>query len=283
MVRIGSFVLAACAVWLLLFSDRTMQAASQAAGVFVTGVMPALFPMMVLSRLMPSGGSMVLSALFGLASGSPAAAQRLKLLQDSGLPSARAEKLAVLTGVMSPMFFTGTLARWTGSARNGWMLLAVHWTAALITMLVWRTKGEYGAADILPQQSEEPLLRRLPAAVGQAAQAMLAVCGAMMLFSIASALVRAGLEAVFPAWTRENARGLAVLWALMEIGGGSSAVVQAWEDPPLALLAALCSFGGLSIWMQNLLFVGQSIRPARLLWMRMLHGAIAYGLGLMLF
>ena len=46
----------------------------------------------------------------------------------------------------------------------------------------------------------------------------------------------------------------------------------------LPLLCALCSFGGLSILMQNLLFLGKSIRPGRLLACRLLHGAAAYGI-----
>ena len=61
---------------------------------------------------------------------------------------------------------------------------------------------------------------------------------------------------------------------MLEIGGGAKAVIAVLPDP--ALLCALCSFGGLSIWLQNLLFVGESIRPVRLLCMRALHGAVSY-------
>ena len=263
----------------LVFSQEAMQAASAAAAVFVNGVMPALFPMMVFSRLLPAGGGFVQAALFGFASGSPAAAQRLRL---AALPGWQTEKLAALTGVMSPLFFTGTLAGWMQNAANGWRLLAVHWAAAIVTTLLWKPSAAPlgGKAASLPQ---EPFLQRLPMAIGQAAQALLAVCGAMMLFSILAALVRTGLASLFPAWTAAHEMEMAVLWALMEIGGGASAVLKLRPQPPLALLSALCGFGGISIWMQNLLFVGESIRPVRLLGMRMLHGAIAYGLGLMLF
>ena len=51
----------------------------------------------------------------------------------------------------------------------------------------------------------------------------------------------------------------------------------------MALLCALCSFGGLSIWLQNLLFVPECIRPAKLLCVRMLHGALSGGLALLVF
>ena len=71
-------------------------------------------------------------------------------------------------------------------------------------------------------------------------------------------------------------------WVLA-IGGGAAAVLEAWPQAPMALLCALCSFGGLSIWLQNLLFVPECIRPAKLLCMRMLHGALSGGLALLIF
>ena len=60
------------------------------------------------------------------------------------------------------------------------------------------------------------------------------------------------------------------------------ALLDASAAPDLPLLCALCSFGGLSILMQNLLFLGKSIRPGKLLLLRLLHGAAAYGVCRML-
>ena len=62
------------------------------------------------------------------------------------------------------------------------------------------------------------------------------------------------------------------------MGGGAHALLDASAAPDLPLLCALCSFGGLSIWMQNLLFLGKSIRPGKLLLLRLLHGAATYGI-----
>ena len=116
----------------------------------------------------------------------------------------------------------------------------------------------------------------LPAAIAQSAQALLCVCGAMMVFSVLAALFKSLLGTVFPAWTAQHEAWLAVVWALLEIGSGSSAVIGIVEEP-YALLSALCGFGGLSIWLQNLLFLDTKIRPGRLLCMRALHGAVSYG------
>ena len=67
------------------------------------------------------------------------------------------------------------------------------------------------------------------------------------------------------------------------IYGSAAAVLEAWPQAPMALLCALCSFGGLSIWLQNLLFVPACVRPAKLLCVRMLHGALSGGLALLIF
>ena len=104
----------------------------------------------------------------------------------------------------------------------------------------------------------------------------------MMLFSILAAFFRQGLSFLLPGWTADHPEVPALLWALLEIGGGAHALLDVSPTPDLPLLCALCSFGGLSIWMQNLLFLGKSIRPGKLLLLRLLHGAAAYGVCRML-
>lgn len=244
-----------CAIGLLLGAQWAMDAAREAAQVFVDGVLPALFPMMVLGRLAGGGKSALGDVAFGWLAGSPAAAQR----------AAGRDWLLAITGVMSPMFFLGTLTRWTGNAGLCLWMLIMHWAGAGIASL-------FRVRCALPSQKPESAPCTLPQAVSQAASSALSVCGAMMLFSIAAAFLRQMLCGAL------SPKALAVLWALLEIGGGAHAVVEAFPDPPWALLCALCSFGGLSIWLQNLLFLDKSIRPAKLLVVRALHGAVSYGL-----
>jgi len=116
----------------------------------------------------------------------------------------------------------------------------------------------------------------LTTAIEKAAHAQLSILGAMMIFSIIATLFRTLLTRLFPAWASAHGPWLAVVWALMEIGGGALAVIDTF--PPLWLVCALCSFGGLSIWLQNLLFLDEKIRPAKLLLMRAVHGAACYAL-----
>lgn len=267
---------------LLGFSDDAMAAALTAAGCFASGVLPALLPMMVLGKILPYGTKAEHSCwkqwfwtvFYAFAAGSPAAAQRAAG-RRTAMNNRAWDCLLCLTGVMSPMFFTGTLAGWLGSRRAGWILLLLHWSGAAITAGLWRLWSRKGKNE--PARSEpEPQKRiSLPEAIAQSAHSLLCVCGAMMVFSVAAGILKSLLAWLFPVWTAGHDDWLAVLWAAMEIGGGSNAVIDAVEKPH-ALLSALCGFGGLSIWLQNMLFLDKSIHPVKLLIMRAVHGAVCY-------
>lgn len=253
----------------LIFSPRCMAAAQGAASAFASGVMPALLPMLILGRLAPVGGSTAGVIAFGFLSGSPAATRRV----HQSCPGA--QWLYCACGVMSPMFFAGTLAGQTGQRAQAWAALLCHWLSALLAGLIWRMIHGPGDESRSAEPSSAP---SLPGAIQDSAQALLGVCGAMMLFSVAFALLEGVLCTLFPGWTARNGRLLSILHSLVEIGGGAFQVLDAWPHPPWPLLCALCSFGGLSIQLQCLLFTGKSLRPAKLMQMRMLHGALAYGL-----
>ncbi|MDD3333919.1 MAG: hypothetical protein PHI98_00235 [Eubacteriales bacterium] len=296
----GNTAMIVLAALFILFSPQVMAAATTAAQVFVSGVLPALFPMMILNGLSVAlkgeqrdapGREILTTILFAFAAGSPASAQRLTGIAYRLTRPGR-YAMAAATGVMSPMFIVGTLAVHTGQHHASWIMLTAHWLSALLTgwgCRVWLqrtaplpkpTKDE----PLPPQEGKQlSLAAALPGAVSAAAQALLSVCGAMMLFSIVACLLKAMLALLFPGWVAANAKLLSIVWALMEIGGGSFAVLDAFHAPPFALLCALCSFGGLSIWLQNLLFFQNRINPAKLLLIRGLHGVTAYGLCTLLF
>ena len=278
------------AVLMLLDSGTVLDAVNGAAGVFMRGVMPALFPMMVLNGLSGHLGGQEkrwMTVCFCWLSGSPASAQRLEGLWKRGEVAGRELlPMAAVTGVMSPLFFVGSLGSRLPDPAAGWMLLAAHWLGALAAAGLAHGLNHlprWRAADAArPEEHHltEPvsLLTALPDSLRQAGPAMLAVCGAMMLFSILAALFRQGLSALLPGWAASHPELPAIFWAVLEVGGGAHALLDVSAAPDLPLLCALCSFGGLSILMQNLLFLGKSIRPGRLLACRLLHGAAAYGI-----
>ncbi len=272
---------------MLLFSRQAMEAALKAADVFCRSVMPALFPMMVLSGLIPTRGTdtkherrlYLEQIMFGFCAGSPASARQLAI-NCSRYPVLKKhlEPLCCMSGVMSPLFFTGSLAALIGD-RSAWLLLLCHWATALLTgglCMGWHRIRKLPKTNTEPS-SAAPSAKRpsLPDAISSAASALLSVLGAMMLFAILSALVKVLLAGLFPRWTEAHPQLLAVIWALLEIGGGSFALLEASPTPPLWLLCALCSMGGMSIWLQNLLFLGKMLHPVKLLLWRTLHGVLA--------
>lgn len=280
---------------LLCFSQECMAAALSAARVFAGGVMPALFPMMVLSGL-PVFADMrgdTLHIAFAFAAGSPAGSRKLSLRPDAqSLNAARRRRLLVTAGVMSPMFFLGTLSLWTGSHGAAFVMLAAHWFSALLVgalagfcMRCGNKKSSTPEREAAwaprPVTSGGSFAQGLAQSITAASQAVLSVCGAMMLFAVAAALLRALANNLFPVWAAANGRALAVLHALLEIGGGAEAVVRAFADgaqPPFALLCALCSFGGISIWMQNLPYTAQNGHPGALLGWSVAQGVAAYAI-----
>ena len=219
----GGMTAGICLLLVMAFSSQAMEAASQAARVFAGGVMPALLPMMVLCRLLPAHANHERSAwrgyagavFFSFASGSPASAQRVRDLWGAGaLARGALEPLLAACGVMSPMFFTGTLAQWTGLRAGCWVLLLCHWTGALAAAGVVRLAARKqpacrtGAAAA-PAPGPAAPRPSLPEAVTGAATSLLAVCGAMMTFAIVAGVLRALVAALFPAWTASHGRLLA--------------------------------------------------------------------------
>lgn len=278
------------AALMLLDSGTVLDAVNGAAGLFVRSVMPALFPMMVLNGLCARLGGREqrwMTVCFCWLSGSPASAQRLEgLWERGGLAGRELLPMAAATGVMSPLFLVGSLGGRLPNPAGGWLMLTAHWlgalaAAGLIHRLSRRFSSMEKAEPVRPEErtaGRASLLAALPDSLRQAGTALLSVCGAMMLFSILAALFRQGLSALLPDWAAAHPEFPAILWAVLEIGGGAHALLDVSAASDLPLLCALCSFGGLSILMQNLLFLGKSIRPGRLLACRLLHGAAAYGI-----
>ncbi len=263
---------------LLVCSGITMDAASAACRLFVTAVLPGLFPYMVLSQIAVSRirrTSPALLMLLGWGGGSPTGARLLPLCP--GLSRKEQLRLAVSCATMSPMFLLGTMGGWLDSPMAG--------TVVLFSVIAggWMAGWIAGASVRHPFQIPNSEFRISPtplsfgAAVEQSAKTMLLVCGTMVMLRVFAALA----AQVLP-----DSLALPVT-TLLEVTTGAQAIAALPLPLPLrtALIAGATGFGGMAILLQN-----RAVYPAGFLplgqqmgW-QALHGAFSFliALGTML-
>ncbi len=270
---------------MLRFPLDAVDAAAGGLRVFAQGVLPALFPYMVLCQLItPALGrlrrvprALPVTALAFLG-GSPGGARLIALLRAQGaLTDRQTRLLAALTGTCSPMFLLGTVSVWASSRALGVSVLLAHWLGAALCALCVRPFLKPGeSACAAPAPDAAPV--SFAGAVQGSALAMLTVGGCITLMSVAARLC----ACAFPVFT---STAQAFLHAALEMAGGSRAIISLGFPPREAAVCvcAAISFGGVSILMQNLAF----LRPAGvtagfLLCCRAVHallsGALVYGL-----
>ena len=264
---------------LLFHTSLTMSAASAACRLFVTAVLPGLFPYMVLSLMAVSRvkrPSPLLTMLLGWGGGSPTGARLL--LMCTGLSRREQVRLAVSCATMSPMFLLGTVGGWLGSTIAGTVVLvsviAGGWIAGACTSRAadCHPRGNRpdnpGGANPAPTEAMS-----FGMAVEQSARTMLLVCGTMVMLRVFAALAAQVLPhaCVLPVTT------------LLEVTTGAAEI--ATLPLPLmlrtALIAGATGFGGMAILLQNRAVYPSGFMP---LWQQMLwqavHGGISFLLAL---
>ena len=255
---------------LLLHARLTMSAASAACRLFVTAVLPGLFPYMVLSQMAVSRikrPSPTLIMLLGWGGGSPTGARLLPLC--TGLSHREQVRLAVSCATMSPMFLLGTVGGWLVSPLAGAVCLvsviAGGWIAGTIAAaLVHHSNDELRISNY---EFSTPSLS-FGAAVEQSARTMLLVCGTMVMLRVFAALAAQCLP-----------QGLVLpVTTLLEVTTGAAAIAELPLPLMLrtALIAVATGFGGMAIALQNRAVYPSGFMP---LWQQMawqaLHGCIS--------
>jgi len=234
---------------LLLFPQVCAKAARDALYVWGLQVVPSLFPYMVFSKMLAERirntkwPPIAVCLLLGTIGGSPSGAAlietyAMRLSGRSLLP------LCAFTGVISPMFFLGTVRSWTEDALLSRNLLLAQLAGALMAAL---------CACFIPVSQRIPSKvcsteRTEKSPLTQSIDAVLQIGGCIICFSVIASLL--GLVPLHPSVR-------AVLHAVLEISGGMHAIIQSAisvSTKPV-LLAFVSSFSGLSILSQNLLFL----------------------------
>lgn len=262
---------------LLLRAQVTMEAASAACRLFVTAVLPGLFPYMVLSQLLISRVKRLSPALvmaLGWGGGSPTGARLVRLERFSRREQVR---LLVSCATMSPMFLLGTLGGWLGSGIAGLVVLASVIAGGWVTGGIAATRQvELGIRNSELGMESVPL--KFGEAVEASARTMLLVCGTMVMLRVFAALA----GEVLPDWA-----ALPVT-TLLEVTTGAASIAALPLPLPwrTALLSGATGFGGAAVIMQNRAVAGDDGLPlgAQIGW-QALHGGISFliALGLMWF
>ena len=270
-------------VLVLIDPDTYLLSALNGLELFGTKVAPALFPFFFFSGLITRlGGAERAGALFrrpaslfynvpgcggyvwcmSVLSGYPVGAKLTRELYEGGaIDRAQARAIASFTSTSGPLFVVGTVAAGMfENAKAGYILLAVHFTAALINGFFYRGKKQsFVGAAVKPKKSRP--LEAVSESMSSALSSLLTVGGYIVVFGMAAdALVNVGLIPLLarlfePLVSREVAEG--VLIGLIEVTKGADRIAKAGVDAYSALpaLSFILSFGGLSIIGQSLSFL----------------------------
>ena len=252
---------------MLTFPAQAAQAARQGAALWAGAVAPVLGPYMVCMLMLTSRvpcGPWARAALCWLC-GSPGGA---KLMQPLALRGREALRFAALSGTMSPLFFLSTVSAWLGDARWGRIILLCHFAGALLLALCIPAGPGGKKAAVAPVP--------LGSALKETALALGTVALCMMLGCAAAEMAACALPGLSPA-------AGALAQCCLEVTAGVRAVIALNAPHTPALVCAACSFGGLSLLMQNAAFWQDSgVSLSRLFLLRACHALLSGGLCLIL-
>ncbi len=242
---------------LLAFSETALGAAQQAASMWLTRVLPALFPFFVAVTMLSASGiyeiiikrfswaALPACLLLGGISGYPVGARLCSLTGRS--------EWSVYCNLCSPAFLLGVVAiGMLGDAAFFAPLAIAHYGAAVLAAVI---RGLLRVDEAPASVPERTAAFSLPQVIADGMLAMLKVGGCIIFFSVLSALIAETLGFKDSIW------GALVAGTLeMTAGCQSLALLPLPSRVLCACLAAIISFGGLSVYMQAK-SVAENIRP----------------------
>ena len=307
-VLVGFFV-----ICLVIDPQRYIASVYNGIVLFATSVAPALFPFFFFTRILTSVGTAQILGdalkkpiaklyncpsvggyvfFMSAISGYPVGSRLLSDLYSADIIDRRqAKAISAFTSTSGPLFVVGTVGTvMFGSASFGYLLLAIHFASAVINGFIYRIKKddakEYAELLRTPPDFDDLLGKSMTSAL----TSLFVVGGYIALFSmIADVLTDFGivdalsapLSSLYSAvgWNPEMAHGTVL--GLIEITRGCQSLSQcgAQIKTVLPVAAGLLSFGGLSVSLQSLTFLGNcKIRPLYYLATKTTQAAISFAL-----
>lgn len=241
-------------------------------------------PLLLPYRLGDACGAVVPLCLLA---GAPTGAKLLAELYAQGKAS-RGEvlRVAACATVTGPAFLIATTGALLGSPQAGVFVYAVQVLAALLNGLLWRGMGDppLAVSHTAAVQADASPFVLFVRAIQDACTALLPVGGAICLFSLLQALlagsgVDAGIAKVLRSFLPESLAA-PLLGGALEVSMGVASLCKAAVPSYLRLcaMAAVASFGGLSILAQVFTFIKDAMPLGIYLMQRLSHAFLAFAL-----
>ncbi len=257
-MKLGWILPLAVLFGLIAAPDAAFAAASDAALLWWTRVLPSLLPYLVASSLLERSGLFLrlpkriapfALLFFGALGGYPVGAKLSgRLYRDGALSLRDVQRTATVINLTNPVFLLSVIAAglFSDARTAAPLLLGIYGTALLSCIPLSRIR-----LQTVPVPAQKRTVSELPDAIFDGVRAILVILGCMVFASVLSALFEAtGLLSVFGS-ARSVARAVMQGFFELTTGAASIAVLPLSLPLRLALVAFFVQFGGLSVILQT--------------------------------
>lgn len=228
----------ALAMLVLILDGRTaMAGASAGLELCIRTLIPNLFPFFVLSFMLTSslsGGALLVTGILG---GYPVGAGNVTRAYRAGqLSRDEAERMAVLCNCAGPSFLFGVVGPVLGDLQAAFMLWGIYLLSIAALWLL------FPKSDRIRGFSRPVKLQQ---ALSESIRAMAGVCGWVILFRVALAILDRWILWLLPDW------GRLCIYGLLELSNGCLSLTAAEPGLRFILTAGFISFGGICVYLQT--------------------------------
>lgn len=222
---------------LILDGKTAMEGAAEGLTLCLKTLIPSLFPFFVLSMMLTgalSGGGLLLTGILG---GYPVGAGNAARAYRAGqLSRDEAERMLVLCNCAGPSFIFGVVGQVLADLQAAFTLWGIYLLSIAVLWLLFPKRGHIPGC-CRPFKLQQALFESL--------RAMAGVCGWVVLFRVALAMLERWLLWLLPKWAKLFVCGM------LELSNGCLSLAAAAPGLRFVLAAGFISFGGICVFLQT--------------------------------